>query len=258
MSGFLGTNWYMNSYGSGDPTDLSQSDFEAAFTTRSGASTFTYEDSTYGNYVTLVSPGGNTFYRNNSFHSGGFAKNSYIQYTISGYGITAFGIYKDGNATNNTHLESLGSVAYNYILYSSANEFTMAKPAFNNGHNATSGSIIINPNHGGTTGTNVTPTGTAKYYGDSNPNFFRTGLDEDANFFVEAYLDGGTTSPPHDGTGFTKRGPYYMVESTRVLVTDSTTSGIVNYGSDNFQFAWGNYDGGGVETMRQLVVRTPQ
>ena len=65
MSGFLGTNWFNNSYGSGGPTDLSQSDFEAAFTSRSGAATWTYDDSTYGNYLTLVSPGGNTIYRTN-------------------------------------------------------------------------------------------------------------------------------------------------------------------------------------------------
>ena len=49
-----------------------------------------------------------------------------------------------------------------------------------------------------------------------------------------------------------------MVESTRLLVTDSTTAGIVNFGDDNFQFAWGNYDGGPAENMRRIVVRTPQ
>ena len=95
MSGFLGTNWFTNSYGGADPTDLSQSDFESAFTSRSGASTFTYEDSTYGNYVTLVSPGGNTFYRTNSHYSGGFPKESYIQWNISGYGRCGFYIYKN-------------------------------------------------------------------------------------------------------------------------------------------------------------------
>ena len=47
-----------------------------------------------------------------------------------------------------------------------------------------------------------------------------------------------------------------MVESTAALVTDSTTSGLVNYGSNAFQFGWGNYDGGGVETMRRIKVST--
>ena len=258
MSGFLGTNWFNNSYGSDGPTNLSQSDFEAAFTSRSGAATWTYDDSTYGNYLTLVSPGGNTFYRTNSHYSGGFPKNSYIQWNISGYGQCGFGIYKNTNATNNTHLESLGSVSYNYILYTSAQEFTVNVPSFVNGANATSGNIRLSPHHGNVSGGTYVYVATAKYYGDSNPNFFRTGLDEDSNFFFEIYQSGGTTSPAHDGTGFSKTGPYYMVESTQALVTDSTTSGIVNFGDDNFQFAWGNYDGGAVENMRRVVVRTPQ
>tara|TARA_X000001388_G_scaffold51517_1_gene37346 strand:+ start:1397 stop:2161 length:765 start_codon:yes stop_codon:yes gene_type:complete len=243
--------------GSSDPSDLSQSDFEAAFTTRSGASTFTYEDSTYGNYVTLVSPGGNTFYRNNSFYSGGFPKNSYIQYNISGYGQCGFGIYKNTNASNNTHFESLGSVSYNYILYSTAQEFTTTVPSFVNGANATSGNIRLSPHHGSISAGSYVFLATAKYYGDSNPVFFRTGLDEDSYFFFEVYQSGGTTSPPHDGTGFSKSGPYYMIESNSNLTTDRDTSGLVNFGDDNFQFAWGNYDGGAVETMRRLVVRTP-
>lgn len=258
MSGFLGTNWFNNAYGGGDPTDLSQSDFEAAFTTRSGKSTFTYDDSTYGNYLVLVSPGGNTFYRNNSIYSGGFPKNSYIQWNINGYAWACFGIYKNTNATSNSHIETTGSVSYNVIYNTSANEFTWCYTYFSNGNNATSGNIVLIGAHGGTQSGVNTTFGTAKYYGDSNPNFFRTGLDEDANWFIEVYQSGGTSDPPHDGTGFTKTGPYYMVESTRLLVTDSTTAGIVNFGDDNFQFAWGNYDGGPAENMRRIVVRTPQ
>ena len=65
MSGFLGTNWFNNSYGAGDPESISQSNFEAWF--QSGTlSTFTYEDSTYGNYLQLASPGGNNFKEHNS------------------------------------------------------------------------------------------------------------------------------------------------------------------------------------------------
>ena len=65
MSGFLGTNWFNNSYGTGAPESISQSNFEAWF--QSGTlSTFTYEDSTYGNYLVLASPGGNTFIEHNS------------------------------------------------------------------------------------------------------------------------------------------------------------------------------------------------
>jgi len=255
MSGFLGTNWFNNSYGSGGPTDLSQSDFEAAFTSRSGAATWTYDDSTYGNYLTLVSPGGNTFYRTNSHYSGGFPKESYIQWNISGYGRCGFYIYKNTNATNNTHLESLGSVSYNYIHNTTVQEFTGIEPTFVNGANATSGNIRLDPWHSATEGSYVN-IGTAKYYGDSNPVFFRTGIDEDSNFYLETYQSGGTSQPPHDGTGFTKTGPYYVIESSGQISTDSTTSGLVNYGNDNFQFAWGNYDGGAVESMRRVVVRT--
>ena len=48
-----------------DPEAISQSNFEAWF--QSGTlSTFTYEDSTYGNYLVLASPGSNTFKEHNS------------------------------------------------------------------------------------------------------------------------------------------------------------------------------------------------
>ena len=80
----------------------------------------------------------------------------------------------------------------------------------------------------------------------------------DGNWYIEVYHSGGNTvgAPDHEGTGFTKVGPYYMVESTSSLTTDSTTAGLVNFGSNAFQFGWGNYDGGGVENMRNIVVRT--
>ena len=42
-----------------DPEDIGQTNFEAWF--QSGTlATFTYEDSTHGNYLVLASPGGNT------------------------------------------------------------------------------------------------------------------------------------------------------------------------------------------------------
>ena len=253
-----GNQWFASA-GSSGPTDLSQSDFEAAFTTRSGASTFTYDDDTYGNYLTLVSPGGNTFYRNNSHYSGGFGANTYIQWNIGGYGFSGFYIYEDGDATNNTHLETTGSVSYNVIYNTSVREFTGGNAYSTGGANSTSGNIMFHPFHGGTGGTAGQSLGSGfKYWGDSNPTFYRTGLDEDAYWYIEAYTAGGTTSPPDDGTGFTKSSRYYMVASTAGPTTDKTAAGIVNYGTNTFQFAWGNYDGGSVETMRRIVVRTPQ
>ena len=82
--------------------------------------------------------------------------------------------------------------------------------------------------------------------------------DDDGLFYITVYHSGGNTvgAPDHDGTGFTAVGPYYMVESTKALVTDATTAGLVNFGSNAFQFGWGNYDGGAVENMRNIVVRT--
>ena len=47
-----------------------------------------------------------------------------------------------------------------------------------------------------------------------------------------------------------------MVESTQALTTDATATGLVNFGTNAFQFGWGNYDGGAVENMRNIVVRT--
>lgn len=243
--------------GSATPTDLSDTDFQNSFATESGKSTWTFADSTYGNYLTLVSPGGNTFHRNNSFFSGGFPKNSYIQYNISGYGWNGFGIYKNTNATNNVHIETTGSVYYNAIYHTSANEHTYFYTYFANGNNATSGNIQLQVWHDGSGGSYYAYSG-AKYYGDANPTFFRAGLDEDGFAFIEFYTAGGTSQPPHDGTGFTKQGPFYIVESNKNVVTDRSTSGLINFGSDNFQFSYGNYDGGPVEKFYRVIVRTPQ
>ena len=255
MSGFLGTNWFNNSYGTGDPTSISQSNFEAWF--QSGTySTFTYEDSTYGNYLVLASPGGNTFKEHNSIKPGGFSKHSYIQWTINGYAWAFFSLfqstttsesYLDGQSGQSMHNKTVGEHTHGYTYFGS-------------GNNATSGTVVIRPHHSDTNGgTSLTVPGvTAKYYGDSNPTHFRTGIDDDANWYIEIYHSGGNTvgAPDHEGTGFSKVGPYYMVESTSSFTTDSTTAGLVNFGSNAFQFGWGNYDGGSVENMRNIVVRT--
>mgnify|MGYP001159683194 FL=1 len=253
-----GNQWWASSGGSGF-TEFTTSEFQA-ITSNTTYSTFTYDDSTYGDYLTLASPGGNTFRSANTTKQNGFAKHSYIQWQISGYGNCHFGIFQDGNAYNDaTYLydDVTNPSTYNYNQMITGNEWTFANNYFASGHNATSGQVKLYPAHAGTFGTTVTVTGvTAKYYGDSNPTNFRTGIDDDGNWYFEVYHSGGSSAPDHDGTGFTKVGPYYMVESTAQLVTDSTTSGLVNYGSNAFQFGWGNYDGGGVETMRRIKVRT--
>ena len=255
MSGFLGTNWFINSYGAGDPTSITQSNFEAWF--QSGTrSTFTYEDSTYGNYLVLASPGGNTFNEHNSIKPGGFSKHTYIQYTINGYGWAFFSVFQS-TTTDEDYLEGQSGTG---IYYKTVGEHTNVYTYFANGNNATSGNVTLWGFHqSGTGGTSINVPGvTAKYYGDSNPTHFRTGIDDDGLFYITVYHSGGNTvgAPDHDGTGFTAVGPYYMVESTKALVTDATTAGLVNFGSNAFQFGWGNYDGGAVENMRNIVVRT--
>ena len=257
MSGFLGNNYFIHSYGVSDPEDIGQSNFESWF--QSGTrSTFTYEDSTYGNYLVLASPGGNTFNEHNSIKPGGFTKHSYIQYQINGYGWAFFGVFQSTTTTE----DFLNSQTGTAIVTKTFGEFTAGYNYFASGNNATSGNVNIIPYHQDSTGNGGTalsvPGVTAKYYGDSNPTTFRTGIDDDGKWYIEVYHSGGNTvgAPDHEGTGFTKVGPYYMVESTSALVTDATTAGLVNFGSNAFQFGWGNYDGGGVENMRNLVVRT--
>ena len=49
-----------------------------------------------------------------------------------------------------------------------------------------------------------------------------------------------------------------MVESDVTVTTNRSATGLVNFGTDNFQFAFGNYDGGPVETMRRILVRTSE
>ena len=238
-----------------DPEAISQSNFEAWF--QSGTlSTFTYEDSTYGNYLVLASPGSNTFKEHNSIKPSGFSRHSYIQWQVNGYAWAVFSIFKsttttenylDGQSGSNMHAKTVGEHTHGYTY-------------FNNGNNATSGGVTIRPHHQDSTGgTSLSVPGvTAKYYGDSNPTNFRTGIDDDGNWYIEIYHSGGNTlnEPDHEGTGFTKVGPYYMVESTQGLTTDATATGLVNFGTDAFQFGWGNYDNYHVENMRRIVVRT--
>ena len=232
--------------GSATPTDLSDTDFQNSFATESGKSTWTFADSTYGNYLVLRSPGGNTFDRNNSFFSGGFPKNSYSQYNISGYGFNGFGMYKNTNATNNVHIETTGNVYYNVIYWTAANSATYFYTYLQGGNNATSGNITIQGWQAGSSGSYYS-FGTGKYYGDANPNFFRIGIDEDGFAYCTVYESGGTTHPDHDGTGFTKNGPYYMISSNKEFTTDRSSSCLVNFVNDNFDFYFGCYVGGAVE-----------
>ena len=243
--------------GGGDPEAITQANFESWFTSGT-LSTFTYEDSTYGNYLVLASPGGNNFKEHNSIKPGGFSKHSYIQWQINGYGWAFFSIFQSTTTTENYLDGQSGSNAYNKTV----GEFTAGYTYFANGNNATSGNVSIRPYHQDSTGnggTLLTVTGvTAKYYGDSNPTTFRSGIDDDGYWYIEIYHSGGNSlnEPNHEGDGWTKVGPYYMVESTQALTTDATATGLVNFGTNAFQFGWGNYDLYHVENMRRIVVRT--
>ena len=250
----------MGSSGAGgaaaDPEAISQDNFEAWFVNGT-QSTFTYEDSTYGNYLVLGSPL-NTFHEHNSIKPSGFSGHSYIQWQINGYAWAFFGIFQS-TTTSESFLQGQSGQA---IYYKTVGEFTAGYTYFANGNNATSGDVKIRPYHQDSTGnggTLLTVTGvTAKYYGDSNPTTFRTGIDDSANWYIEIYHSGGNSlnEPNHEGDGWTKVGPYYMVESTQAFTTDATATGLVNFGTNAFQFGWGNYDLHSVENMRRIVVRT--
>ena len=72
--------------GGGDPSRISQSDFEA-ITDDGTYSTWTYNgySATGGNVLTLASPGGNTFREHNTIKPDGFEGHTFVQFSFSGY-----------------------------------------------------------------------------------------------------------------------------------------------------------------------------
>lgn len=228
---------------------VSQSDFESYFTNGT-YSTFTFSDATYGNYLTLASPGGNNFREHNTIKSGGFTAGTFIEWEISGYGFCGFG-------TTTTNASAEASEAW-YNGQSGSNVTTPKNSSgtdtyfytyFASGANATSGNIVIIPYNNGSSGSSYTISGKAQYYGGTYPIKFQMGVDTSNRIYIKVLGDGQTNQT--DVTG-----PLYINTSNNTL-TDDPVSNTVLTETSNFQFVWGNYDGGSVESMRRLKVKYP-
>ena len=245
--------------GGGDPTPISQTDFES-FTENGTWSTFTYDDATYGNYLVLAGHNGqNTFLEHNTVKPNGFTGHSYIQWQINGYAWAFFTTFT-GTSTTENYFEGQGGRTA--TTKTAPTPMARGYTYFDGGNNATSGNVSISPRWNSTNGSTLTVPGvTAKYWGDDNPTTFRTGVDDDGRWYIEVYHSGGKTigEPDFEGTGWSKVGPYYIIQSSGNLTTDgsgdSGAVGIINT-SNGYQWGWGNYDGGGVENMRRLVIAT--
>lgn len=207
-------------------------------------STWTYGDATYGDYLTLASPGGNSFAEHNTTKSGGFT-NSFIEWEINGYGWAGFG-------TTTTNASAEASEAWyesqsgsNITLKNSSGTDTYFYTYFASGNNATSGAVYIVPSYNGSAGPGLTVPGvTANYYGGTYPVKFQMGVDSSNRVFVKVIGDGSSNQTQ-------VRGPYYINTADRSLTDDPVSNTVVTETS-NFQYTWGNYDGGAVETMRRI------
>jgi hypothetical protein len=214
-------------------------------------STWTYGDATYGDYLTLASPGGNSFAEHNTTKSGGFPSDSFIEWEISGYGFCGF-----GTTTTNASAEAseawYGGQSGNSVTSpkNSAGTDTYFYTYFNNGANATSGPIIIIPYNNGSIGPSfnlTTATSNAvvgNYYGGSYPIKFQMGVDSSNRCFIKIIGNGSSNQT-------TVSGPYYINTADNSLTDDPVSNTVVTETS-NFQYVWGNYDGGAVESMRRI------
>ena len=209
-------------------------------------STWTYGDATYGDYLTLASPGGNAFREHNTTKSGGFPSGSFIEWEINGYAYAGFGTtttnasaeaseaWYDGQSGSNitTPKNSAGTDTYFYTY-------------FQNGNNATSGNVYITPYHNGSSGPGFTVPGVdAEYYGGAYPVKFQMGVDSSDRIFIKVIGNGSSNQTQVVG-------PYYINTADRSLTDDPISNTVVTETS-NFQYTWGNYDGGSVETMRRI------
>ena len=239
-----------NSLSGGSFVDEDTSAEMQVYTATGTYSTWTYGDSTYGDYLTLASPGGNIFREHNTTKSGGFPSDSFIEWEISGYGFCGFGTtttnasaeaseaWYDGQSGNNvtSGKNSSGTDTYFYTYFPS-------------GANATSGNVNIQPYYNGASGPTFTAPGvTANYYGGSYPVKFQMGVDSSDRVFIKIIGDGSSNQTQVTG-------PYYINTADRSLTDDPVSNTVVTETS-NFQYTWGNYDGGSVESMRRIKFKT--
>jgi len=234
-----------NSLSGGSFVDEDSSATVQGYTATGTYSTWTYGDATYGDYLTLASPGGNIFREHNTTKSGGFPSDSFIEWEINGYGWAGFGTtttnasaeaseawYESQSGSNITVKNSSGTDTYFYTYFAS-------------GNNATSGNVIIVPSLNGSAGPGFTVPGvTANYYGGTYPVKFQMGVDSSNRPFIK--IIGNGTSNQTQVTG-----PYYINTADRSLTDDPVSNTVVTETS-NFQYTWGNYDGGSAETMRRI------
>jgi len=234
-----------NSLSGGSFVDEDSSATVQGYTATGTYSTWTYGDATYGDYLTLASPGGNIFREHNTTKSGGFPSDSFIEWEINGYGWAGFG-------TTTTNASAEASEAWfesqsgsNITVKNSSGTDTYFYTYFASGNNATSGNVIIVPSLNGSAGPGFTVPGvTANYYGGTYPVKFQMGVDSSNRPFIK--IIGNGTSNQTQVTG-----PYYINTADRSLTDDPVSNTVVTETS-NFQYTWGNYDGGSAETMRRI------
>lgn len=234
-----------NSLSGGSFVDEDTSAEMQVYTANGTYSTWTYGDSTYGDYLTLASPGGNNTTSHNTTKSGGFSADNFIEWEISGYGWCGFG-------TTTTNASAEASEAY-YTGVSgtwpynknAAGTDVFFNASFQNGSGATSGAVNIVPYWEGTGGpTFVVPGVDAEYYGGTYPVKFQMGVDGSNRCFLKIIGDGSSNQTQ-------VRGPYYINTADRSLTDDPVSNTVVTQTS-NFQYTWGNYDGGAVEIMARI------
>lgn len=237
-----------NSLSGGTFEDTDSSATVQGYTANGTYSTWTYGDSTYGDYLTLASPGGNNRAAHNTTKSGGFT-NSFIEWELNGYGYASFGLTTT-NASAEASESYYNGVSGAWVYNKNATGTDVYFYAyFHNGNNATSGAVYIQPYWEGTNGPTFTVPGvTANYYGGTYPVKFQMGVDGSDRVFIKIIGDGSSNQTQVVG-------PYYINTSDRSLTDDPISNTVVTQTS-NFQYTWGNYDGGSVETMRRIKFKS--
>ena len=99
------------SSGFGDPSRVSQSDFESWTDQSATYSTWTYDgySASGGNKLVLASPGSNAFRENNTYKTDGFQGHSFVQYSFDGYGYGLGGMFTTSTSAeaSGTYLETV-------------------------------------------------------------------------------------------------------------------------------------------------------
>ena len=225
------------------------SELNSYFATAPGPLTWTAQDATYGNQITMFSsPGTNDFKEANTTKPGGFTGATEIRFNISGFGYNGFLMLPTSAnlEASNSYADSMpGSPAYIWTKTESGSGGFYCY--FANGANATTGAVYAVPYWEGTAGSTLTfPGVTANYYGGTYPVRFIIGRDRDGAIYVQTIGDGSTNTSSVSLK-------YYIDASGNPTSTKSATVKKMNP-AIGVQYAYGNYDGGAVEVMTQIIV----